>query len=382
MDAQMQQVFSILLGRIVKESPHLGEIMDRAKEGEIDLQQALTEMFSFIKENPELEQKILGMQTTLTAAGDIGADLSSDPRAEWLVQLKEDGLPQLNPLFEAHLIERSQFDSDMPELRTGPLAEGVEPAVSVDTKAKSPALLGKMLETASKKTGKKIEKHERERRELIQEVAEADENGVGRRPMLEAINANEGDLSLVKKHGATIAQAADGMPVAALLHGSPETDHPDYKRREIPKPMKVSRVRGSTLLKMTEEEKRKNAWKFLSTSAGRRTAVGIIRELIAVHLEEKGFDVIERDYDKKLKNVTILSHHEWTVQLGGPRSTQSSFSLIDMAAKALAINLVRNLPPDSHFPMILEVDTVDTLADREVGWAARLLPEGIKEGGV
>lgn len=375
MDDKTYQALSVLLGKVIHESPALGEILDRAKAGELTELEALTKMAEIIKSDSDLEQRLLqSVHTSMVPAGGSDVDVIDDPRAEWLVRLKPNGLPQLNPFFEAYLIERGQFDGDMPELRVGPLAEGVAPSVSVDTKARNPALIGKMMDTASKKVRKEIDEHEAERRKLIQGVSDADEAGQERRPALEAINATDEDLSLVKKHATTIAKAAEGVPVGALIHGSPETDHPSYRRREVPKPVKVSRVRGSTLAKMTDKEKRENAWKFLSTTQGRRTAVITVRELIAEDLGKKGIEVTERDYDKKRASPDILAHHEWMVQLSGPGSTQASFSLIDMAAKALSVHLAKDLPKDYPSGMILEVNTVDKLADRKVGWAARLLP--------
>jgi len=377
MDDQTYQALSVLLGKVVNESPKIGEILDRAKAGELTELDALTKMAEVIKNDPELEQRLLqaAHTTMVPAAGECAVNLAEDPRAEWLVQLKPNGLPQLNPFFESYLIERAQFDGDMPELRTGPLAEGVAPSVPVDTKARNPALIGKQMETASKRVREEIDAHEDERRKVISDVAGGDEEGQERRPALEPINASDEDLSLVKKHATTVAKAAEGAPIGALLHGSPETDHPSYRRRELPKPVKVSRVRGATLLKMMDKEKRENAWKFLSTSHGRRTAVVTVREIVVQELEKKGISVTERDYDKKRAAPDILAHHEWTVQLSGPGSTQVSFSLIDMAAKALAIHLAKELPTGYPSGIILEVNTVDRLPDRRVGWAARLLPE-------
>lgn len=376
MSEQTFEALSALLGRVVHQAPELAHILKRAKAGEIDETQAMTEMLQAIRDNPELEQRLVEMAHTslVPPSGDTGQiSLKDDPRAEWLVQLKPGGLPQLNPLFEAYLIERSQFDGDMPELRTGPMPDGVAPSVSVDTKARNPVAIGVMMEEASKKVRGEIDAHEAERRQLINRVSEDDHTGKPR-AALEAINASEDDLSLVKKHSATIAKAAQGLPVTALLHGSPDTDYPGYRRREIPKPVKVDRVSGGALVSMTEEQRRESAWKFLSTVQGRRTAVITVRELVASELTQKGLKVTERDYDKGKEAPTILAHHEWTIQLSGAGSTQASFSLIDMASKALAIHLMRDLPQGHPSEMILEVDTVDQLPDRKVGWAARLLP--------
>ena len=74
-------------------------------------------------------------------------DEMSKPTDIILKDLIVDG--QLNPIYEAYLKERLQYDGDIPELRTGPLPEGATPAIPVVTDAMNPVLIGWLLTQAA-----------------------------------------------------------------------------------------------------------------------------------------------------------------------------------------------------------------------------------------
>jgi hypothetical protein len=155
--------------------------------------------------------------------------------------------------------------------------------------------------------------------------------------------------------------------------GSAETDLASYRRGEIPKPIKVPTPNGVILAQMTEEERRTHAWKFLSTTQGRRTALDIIKDMVVSQLAASGAKVEVRDFDDS-KDTKIIAFQKWVVQLGGPGSAQPAFSFIDVASKVLAKGLIRDLrKQESYQPLFLEVISVDQLVDRTVGWAARLV---------
>lgn len=255
------------------------------------------------------------------------------------------GVPRLNPLYEAMLIERSQYDGDIPECRTGPLPEDVLPAIPVDTSARNPVALGEMLRIASEDVKEEVMTHQRK---LAAGIAE-----------------DKNVLSLVEKHGGLIAK----------LSGSAETDLAVYRRGEVPKPIKVATPSGVSLATMSDEERRTHAWKFLSTTQGRRTALAIVRDLVHESLTEQGVLSEKRDFEPNRGDV-ILAAYRWVVSLGGPNSTQPAFSFIDVAAKVLAKGLVKDLkdePVPEGTTMYLEVISIDQLDIRTVGWSARLV---------
>ena len=61
----------------------------------------------------------------------------------------KDKLVRLNPMVEAAILERVQFDGDIPEMRSGPMPQGGSPAVPVESTARNPVMLGAMLQAAA-----------------------------------------------------------------------------------------------------------------------------------------------------------------------------------------------------------------------------------------
>jgi hypothetical protein len=130
------------------------------------------------------------------------------------------GQQRLNPLYEAKIAERVQFDGDAPELRTGDLPQGSSPAVPVNTNNQHPSLIGAELKTAS-----------------VQVQTE-----------MKALSENSTDLAV-------------------------SSDPQGYQRGQMPVPI---RVQSASLLSMTREEKKQNTWHFISTTQGRNSAVPLI----------------------------------------------------------------------------------------------------------
>ena len=134
-----------LLEGLGKMAPELVEIMDRVKSGELSEEDAMIEMMAYKQDNPDTAQDFEALSKTLTAPlRELPATQSSDLTAEdfqtqgipiWEDRSEEGKLSRFNPLYEAAVTERLQFDGDIPELRTGPMPEGAEPAVPVDTNA-------------------------------------------------------------------------------------------------------------------------------------------------------------------------------------------------------------------------------------------------------
>lgn len=131
--------------------------------------------------------------------------------------LDGDGIPRLNPTYEAYLSERLQFDGDIPELRTGPLPEGAKPAIPVQTHVTNPAAIGMLLQQASE-------------------------------TMLGLLSSEETCLTV-------------------------------YRPGEVPAPMAVP-YDPQSLLHMDKDTRQKFTWAFLSTTQGRRTAVPLIEQRV------------------------------------------------------------------------------------------------------
>lgn len=344
-DPGMDQFLDASLKMIQKDYPELWSILETAKQ-----------------KNQLAPETVIQIQDYLQAKPTINESLQKalDPeQSTKIARSQEHGLPRLNPLVEAALIERLQFDQDIPELRSGPAPKKVSPAVPVETQSRNPVALGNMLKSASKGMRKKLDKLAREHRIQANEV----------------LAENPKALAIISRHGEMVAVQDKQELADLILYGSQETDIPGYRRGELPVPVKVKNPTGATLLKMTPKEQRENAWTFLSTTHGRRTAIPVIRGIIAEQLRKRDLQVTEQDYKPESKHRPLVVH-EWRVSLSGESSIQPAMSLIDMSARALAAGLIKYLPKTGEplLEVILEVTSIDQFSERQVGWAARLLP--------
>ncbi|NBR68330.1 MAG: hypothetical protein EBT79_13855, partial [Actinobacteria bacterium] len=146
-------------------------------------------------------------------------------------------------------------------------------------------------------------------------------------------------------------------------------DPAGYERGRVPALRTVAEPTGAALATMSAEDRGAAAWRFLSTSQGRRSATRTIATFIEAHMRGDGFDVRASTADPDPR-AEVLAHADWSVNLSGPNGTQSGFAFVDTAARALATKLGRDLTPGAY---TLEVVTVDTVDVRRVGWAARMV---------
>jgi hypothetical protein len=370
MDDRIREALSVLVGRMVIETPELTMILRRSKNGKITETEAMQQMVQYLVDHPGTETALAQIaHDTLRPLGEPGAgppivvDSQGESMFPGLIFKPEDGgLPRLNPLMEAALIERLQFDGDIPEMRTGPMPLGVTPAVPVKTEAKSSVAIGRMLGTAARKVRSRLDAHHAERARLVEAVAAGDPAA----------------LAVVAKHGELVAQGGDdGLPdLAVIAHGSKETDLAVYRRGEVPAPLAVATPTGAELASMTKEERQEAAYKFFSTTQGRLSAVPLVRGMVAKMLRAKGIEVRERDFDKTDKREAVI-YGEWQVMIGGSGATQTAFAVVDVAVRVISVKLMKGFEAHPEHPkkVILEVVPVSLLSDRVVGWDARLLPK-------
>lgn len=335
------QVAEALAAAIDELPVEIKDILDKAKSGDMSEQDAMRNLMEAVAGDPKMAGAFQAiMMQRLAPLRDAPVP------SEAFVPRGGQGMPRLNPLMEAALIERAQFDGDMPELRTGPMHPDETPAIPIKTTVRDPVGLGLMLKKAGEKRKAELENQAAERRRLVEE----------------RIAANPDTLALMNTAGLDLE-----------LAGSADTDLAGYRRGELPKPMSIARPSGATLAKMSDAERHEMAWRFLSTTQGRRSAIDIIRELVATFLG-KHFTVVQRDFDPKAPRVQPLAYAEWKIALEGKGATQPAFSLVDVSSKVLGTRLLAGL--DGNFPdkAVLEVESINAIADREVGWMARLLP--------
>ena len=326
----VDDLIQTLIGKAMTDTEETTAIKVRLKAGEITEEKAVQELLEVLARDPE-----------------ILAFIESSRVAP------ENRLPRVDPLVEAALIERAQFDGDMPEMRTGPWRPNLNssPAVPVALTSRDPVVGGIMLQRAADAMQKKLMEHDLKR---LREIETIYQNAL---PAM-----NETTDALVKR---------EEPDVFALVHGSAGTDLPEYKRGEVPAMVKVEVTRDD-LAALTPAQRQEAAWKLLSTTQGRRSAQPVIEQLVKQDLEKRGFEVQCREAAEVESGW--LSDHKWTLKMSGPSATQASFNFIDMAARCIATGLRTKWPKDAAPKAILELTTVNRLEDRVIGWSARLFP--------
>jgi hypothetical protein len=324
---EFDALLKALLGDMTEQLPDVALILDEAKQDGLSETETMARLVVHLSQNPDqakhLDTLAMAVMQPLRDGDTVG-----------IIQ-REGKLPQVNPKFEAALLERLQFDGDVPEFRSTPL-QNEAPAVPVDTVVRNPVALGKMLEGASAIAKEAVEKCYSDQAKLLES---SDQEEVG--------------LSIPEK---------------GLL------DPKVYRRGEMAKPMEVETPKGASLLALTSEERKKSAWKFLSTTQGRKSALRALAELVLIDLKKYYEDIqYEPNFDLNASKEEIAGTAEWTVNLGGALDTQASFSFVDTAANALALKLrPQSLDLKDTDKVILEITPINTVDIRSVGWGARL----------
>jgi len=353
------QLLSLLTGALIKDAPELGAILDRARSGEISEVDAIKEMSVLVAKDPSLRKKIeaRAMETfaPLRQGGGLPIPTGLPPVGGPTVpfQARPGGMPALNPLYAGALAERLQFDGDIPELRTGPLPAGAAPAVPVDTDARNPVALGMMLRQASEEVAAEIAAHDERRTQEIEAVAQ----GGG------------SDMALIKRHAELVAGSDPQTAKDIMMWGSQATDLPAYRRGSAPALRPTARPDGTALAAVSVEKAREMAWKFFSTAAGRTSAVNAVRMVASRKLGDAGVRTRLREPDGETETVAT---HVWKASIaGGAGSVQPGFAVVDVAGTAIAAGLLWDIG-DRRDEFFLDVRTLDSVSDREVGWVGKL----------
>jgi hypothetical protein len=352
-DPEVGKAIQRLSDQLADASPEAAEVIAKLRSGEIDQIAAMSRLMTLDGIAPLLEKLAMDTLAPLRAESSILPDrvkvqLPDLPGEGPGLLYQETGLPRLHPLMEASIAELVQFDGDAPLLRHGPMPEGATPAVPVDTNARNPVALGSMLTTASEEVAAELveaqEAYEAEARFLEESVKLL---GVGEQEALQIME--------------------DNLP-------APPAGVKGYIPGARPEVRIIKDPTGSALAAMPQEERQQAAWKALSTSQGRRSALSTLSELILVGLASEGYPM-EGQPPTRAGAEAVRAFAQWSVSLGGVQATQSNFSFIDVASKVLLRKLMPQLQKagDQVVNPALEVIPVDTVDVRKVGWAARVV---------
>lgn len=336
-------------------SAEIRETLDDAQQDTSSIEDVYTKVQTILGGDPALAQRFEAVLQKHLVPLRAEQDEHEEALKGELLFKTDTGRFRLNPFYEAALAERAQFDGDIPEFRTGMLADDIEPAIPVDTTARNPVVIGWMLK-------------------LVSEAVREDVLGRQRA-------AKSNLLGQTTRSDGTALEASRREGVLVQLEFNPEVDPPEYRRGEKPSLMKLGDEAplGVNTLVLSETEKQQMVWKFLSSTQGRQSAIPLIQTEIAVYLEQAGMTVHASEFAEDA-DVEILAHHVWSLRISGGGDTQINFAPIDTAAAVLRTSLLTQLNEKfdklSDMEVWLETIQVSQLSDREVGWAARVVKKG------
>jgi len=349
-DPEVDEAIKRMRDELVRLDPTIGHLLDRMRSGELGEVEGLASLMTLVqsmKLGPEVERIAMGAFGSLkTERGELVPPVDGD--APPVLTKKSTGVPMLNPLYEAAILERLQFDGDVPELRSGPLPRDAAPAVPVNTSVASPVALGVQLKEAS---------------DQVRAELDAAEHGFAGEVEKMLTDAQDAGMSEEESMALVRQQEQEGQLVVP-------TGVPGYEAGQLPALRDVGTPSGSALAALTPEERQEAAHRAMSTTQGRRSALSVIEEIMLVGLESEGFPMTARPPGQ---SETVHAHARWTANLGSAASTQSNFSFIHVAARALTRQLVDELRETAVADPVLEVLTVDAVDVRTVGWAARVV---------
>lgn len=358
---------------------HLGEdvpevrgLLDKVRDGNLEPGEALEQMSTMLMQHPKVLEKIQVSLNRSLGEGEgeneqraVLAIEKLDDKALAEIGVRRDlilykdqdtGQLRVNPLYEAAIIERVQFDGDIPELRmSGDIPEGGTPAVPVENTGMSAVSLGHKLLSAQT--------------DVIQQIAELAE---ARKESLDAGLAEHAASSL----GSDPEERALSNMVAegALRELEKPLDVEGYRRGEKAEMRRVEAPTGSELAMLSEPERQVLAWKSVATTQGRRSSISVICDLISKRLVRKGFQVsAAREWTSR----EALAKASWVTGVSlDEHSVQPSFSPIRVSGTSMGNKFVKDLEETKvNYSVELEVEVTlcDDLSQGQVGWKSKVV---------
>jgi hypothetical protein len=387
---EVEAALSALTSKLNDLSPDAKEVIEKIKRGELSEVEAMQALMAVLGKDPSIGEGL--NQYAMTAFEPTHTDIESMVSNVDLAIMQPPtgkGNARLNPNYESALIERAQFDGDIPELRTGPMPNEATPAVPVETTARNPVAIGEMLKQASAEVKEAMDANRTKALGDAMHLANGllaprpDTTRIGSADEVITFNDNGTVDSTVRAPGTLSAveeaQVEEDQNFLAAVDSVIMKSEPEgYKTGRIAVPMAVEVPTGSALAALTPEQRRDSAFHFLSTTQGRRTALKGIAEIIEAGLKSDGIELTEVSTPVRPDVVdSVPCYAEWTVNVNGAQDTQSSFSFMDVAAKALTRKLSNawddldklDIPKNPR----LEVVPINTVDVRKVGWAARII---------
>ena len=351
------ELLEILRNKAQDNFPEVFEVMERSRLGEISQEEALGEIAEIVSGNPKKSENLLEasagpfkeIQETFdleTFKGNVASDMIVYTDAE-------SGQARLNPLYEALLAERIQFDGDIPELRFGPMPKGAKAAVPVITDATNPVAIGKMLADASERVTELVLGQQQEVRE-------------GTARML------TGETDPQKQTQAMTTKDEEALTKAEF---DACFDIEEYRRREVPMFQEEPTPSGKELTALDRITQQEYAFRTISTTPGRRSAAEAIWKILANKLIDEGLEAVER---WEPLNEERLLCCDWVMDINEARHFNHRFSYIDLVVQRVFLRFKDAILNNRDFVGVrkvkLRVETIDDIPARAVGWRASMIP--------
>lgn len=271
------------------------------------------------------------------------------------------GLEQVDPNWQAALIERLQFDGDVPEFRVGRLQteKGQRAAVPVETDSMNPMVVGKQLEDASEQVTAEA-----------QRLLEDTETNTQR--YLAALEGDEqkmlaaGIVDALVPTGETAIQQV--TPRSTLPEVMAVPDPENYKAGQVAPLMKVEGQNATALAQLPKTERQQAVWRVSGTTQGRRSASNPIaksieRKLASTYKVEigdgEGDPVATAQWVRRLDEAGVTSPHF------NPMTTAAAVLHAKLRAEADRLCL-------GDRELLLKVHPLNAISKRRVGWQAEL----------
>jgi len=362
MSDQEQEALLSLLGdvnNLLEGMPEGAAIFEKLRSGELTPDDAVRQLADMAREAGLLKQLTEASErvNALVPGGPLTPDKLKEANRP-IAMKTSTGIDQLNPVYEAAIVERVYLDGDVPELRSGTLPKEGRPAVPVITTSRDPVIIGLMLERASNEVHTEYRKAIEEHRDLCQrllEDAEEDAQADGR-DVTTALELTKEKLPLLPIG----VSGYEGGKLPALRAVTPPDPH-------------VTAV-------MNEDLRRVAIYKVLSTTQGRTSVAPVIESAVRDYLEKKGIPLNEGDPEH---NPDRSNGFTWAVQVFGPEDLSDNFNPIQVAIEHLSNQLLvvatglhraedlSYVHPEGGWA-IRVTPYNDGISSRRFGWTARI----------
>lgn len=350
-------VIATITDKISEDFPEIREILDKAQRGELSEEQALGEMMTFTQNNPTIANKIADIfmenaqETTelenedeiflmAKQGGKEIEDKKSVFNTVWEDRSDQGKRARFNPQYESYLVERLQFDKDIPELRTLPMDKDTMPAVDVVATSPNLAVVGDQLKRASSQV--------REEQDTLEE-------------------------EYTKQLSDKLRSGTEITKTSTELDRSQIPQPKGYESGKLPVAREISEMGSDELICLSEDIRRENIWEVISTTQGRRSMSGVLAQIIKEKLGDHNI-IVKIDPNGTGK---VMSMAHWTMTIKGAKELQDNFSFVETCAYSLAYNLIRNMKEDydPNIEYSLHITTINEYSIREIGWGARIMLE-------